>query len=290
MLSPSTIKQATFKALEHSCLKARLFYNFLRLSTSYAAGCVNKSKPLGLKLNAHGNKVRQAVDLYCNVHQMHFSNWLALPAVQNKFINHPCPIELIKGSDLSHINQSDIFIRFPNGLNTFTQRELSCFIRNFIPCNPARIDPFKWTPAVEKNLWKDIYLSYLLYNYPDLELWRIGAEAMLVDRLVGKVDPLGPRMNKAQAWERRHLGLTVDAHKKWAFNVSEQAAVDQFPCKEPMTAKQGSFNFRDDQHARLLLMGAADEMANARKQIIICSGSTLKVSVEPTLRKQGLLF
>jgi len=99
MLSPSTIKQATFKALEHSCLKARLFYNFLRLSTSYAAGCVNKSKPLGLKLNAHGNKVRQAVDLYCNVHQMHFSNWLALPAVQNKFINHTCPIELIKGSE-----------------------------------------------------------------------------------------------------------------------------------------------------------------------------------------------
>ena len=57
-------------------------------------------------------------------------------------------------------------------------------------------------------------------------MWRIGAEAMLVERFIGKVEPTGRRMNSSQDYERRLLVATVLRHKAWAHNISEYAAMD----------------------------------------------------------------
>jgi hypothetical protein len=146
------------------------------------------------------------------------------------------------------------------------------------------------TPVAEKNLWKNIYLSYLTFSNPQEELWRLGAEAMLVDRLVGKINPAGKRMNSSQEHDRRHLTMIVIRHRQWAFNIAEHAAVDDFPCKEQFGAVQGGFDFFDTIHAEQLFAAGAEEFAHARAQVIKCSGSAHKVSVKPTLDHQGLLF
>ncbi len=86
------------------------------------------------------------------------------------------------------------------------------------------------------------------------------------------------------------ITLTVVRHRKWAFNVAEHAAVDDFPCKKQFGLEQGSFDFFDTIHAEQLFTAGTEEFAHARAQVIKCSGSVHKVSVKPTLDHQGLLF
>jgi len=88
----------------------------------------------------------------------------------------------IKASD-----PSDLFLRFPKGTNVLPQLELLAFIANNVPSVSKRKLTTRLTPVVEKNLWRDVYLSYLIKNYPETELWRLGAEAMLVDRFIVSV-------------------------------------------------------------------------------------------------------
>ena len=113
---------------------------------------------------------------------------------------------------------------------------------------------------------------------------------MLVDRLVGKINPAGKRMNSSQEHERRHLTLTVVRHREWAFNVAEHAAMDDFPSKKQFGAEQGGFDFFDADRAEQLFAAGAEEFAHARAQVIKCSGASNKVSVKPTLDHQGILF
>ena len=129
-----------------------------------------------------------------------------------------------------------------------------------------------------------------MFSNPDVELWRIGAEAMLVDRFVGTIDPTGRRMNASEDHARRHLTLTVVRHNEWAFNTAEHAAVDDFPCKAKLSETQGCFDFTDACRAQQLFAQGAEEMGNARAEVIRCSGSHRKLSVKPTLHHQGLLF
>ena len=89
---------------------------------------------------------------------------------------------------------------------------------------------------VEKNLWRDVYLSYLIKNYPETELWRLGAEAMLVDRFIGKVEPTGRRMNASQDHERRLLVATVIRHREclsstvWRVDFEKASCFQWFGC------------------------------------------------------------
>jgi hypothetical protein len=196
-------------------------------------------------------------------------------------------IQIHSGNALKAINQSDLVLCFPNGLNTMTDQDLLAFIHSHVPRGDALP---RLTPVAEKNLWKNIYLSYLMFSNPDVELWRIGAEAMLVDRFVGTIDPMGRRMNASEDHARRHLTLTVVRHHEWAFNTAEYAAVDDFPCKAKLGETQGCFDFTDAGRAQQLFAQGAEEMGNARAEVIRCSGSHRKLSVKPTLHHQGLLF
>ena len=119
---------------------------------------------------------------------------------------------------------------------------------------------------------------------------RIGAEAMLVDRFDGTIDPTGRRMNASEDHARRHLTLTVVRHHEWAFNTAEHAAVNDVPCKSKLGATQGSFDFTDVCRAQQLFAQGAEKMGNARAEVIRCSGARAKLSVKPTLHHRGLLF
>ena len=266
--------------------RARLRFNFLKLSPSYAAGCHQLasavSKP---KVNAQGRAVLKTIDRYGDVSKVKFEEWALTNA--HTYMPNRDAIEIRSGEDLKSIAKTDLVLCFPNGVNTKTDQDLLAFIHTHVPRGDALP---RLTPVAEKNLWKNIYLSYLAFSNPHEELWRLGAEAMLVDRLVGKINPAGKRMNSSQEYERRHLTMIVVRHRQWAFNVAEHAAVDDFPCKERFGAVQGCFDFFDADRAQEIFAAGAEEFAHARAQVIRCSRSAHKVSVKPTLDHQGLLF
>jgi hypothetical protein len=75
----------------------------------------------------------------------------------------------IKASD-----PADLFIRFPMGKNAMPQLALLAMIAAHVPSVSKAKQATRITPVVEKNLWRDVYLSYLIKNYPETELWRLG--------------------------------------------------------------------------------------------------------------------
>lgn len=269
--------------------KARLFYNYLRISPSYAAGSVHRTRASRQKLNKHGRAVLACIGKYRDVHQLAFEDWVQGPG--RVCMSEPSSLPEFQSVDTLKVGHpSDIYLRFPFGLNGWTVKDLMAAVSAMVPSIAKNKNLTRLTPVVEKNLWRDIYLSYLIKNYPEAELWRIGAEAMLVERFIGKVEPTGRRMNSSQDYERRLLVATVLRHKAWAHNISEYAAMDQFPCKDPLPFEQ---QFLDLQGVNLnanLAAHSQQEPLYARQQVILCTGSTGRVSVEPSLKHQGVLF
>jgi hypothetical protein len=268
---------------------ARLFYNYLRLSPSYAAGCVHKARGVGRKLNKHGVKVLACVDKYRDVHQTSFDDWVK--GAGRSRVDVPSLLPKLQTSKTLAIgHQSDLFIRFPFGKNALPQLELLAMIAAMVPTAAKNQNSLRLTPVLQKNLWRDLYLAYLLKNYPEAELWRLGAEAMLVERFIGKVEPTGRRMNSSQDYERRLLVATVVRHRAWAANISEHAAIDQFPCKDPMPFAQQSLELLNVNMLTHLAEHSMHELLFARQQVILCTGATGMVSAEPSFTHQGLLF
>ena len=269
--------------------KARLFYNYLRFSPSYAAGCVHRTRASRQKLNKHGRAVLACVGKYRDVHQLAFEDWVQGPGCV--CMSEPTSLpEFQNANTLKVGHPSDIYLRFPFGLNGWTVKDLIAAVSAMVPSIAKNKNLTRLTPVVEKNLWRDIYLSYLIKNYPEAELWRIGAEAMLVERFIGKVEPTGRRMNSSQDYERRLLVATVLRHKAWAHNISEYAAMDQFPCKDPLPLEQQFLDLNGVNLNANLAAHSQEESLYARQQVILCTGSTGRVSEEPSLKHQGVLF
>lgn len=268
---------------------ARLFYNYLRLSPSYAAGCVHKARGVGRKLNKHGVKVLACVDKYQDVHQTSFDDWVKGAGRSRVDVPTLLP-ELQTSKTLAIGHQSDLFIRFPFGRNALPQLELLAMIAAMVPTASRNQDAMRLTPVLQKNLWRDVYLAYLIKNYPEAELWRLGAEAMLVERFIGKVAPTGRRMNSSQDYERRLLVATVIRHRAWAANISEHAAIDEFPCKDPMPFEQQTLELQGVNMLTHLAEHSLHESLYARQQVILCTGAAGMVSAEPSFKHQGLLF
>ena len=268
---------------------ARLFYNYLRLSPSYAAGCVHKARGVGQKLNKHGVKVLACVDKYRDVHQTSFDDWVKGAGRSRADVPSLLP-ELQTSKTLAIGHPSDLFIRFPFGKNALPQLELLAMIAAMVPAAVKNQHAIRLTPVLQKNLWRDVYLAYLIKNYPEAELWRLGAEAMLVERFIGKVEPTGRRMNSSQDYERRLLVATVVRHRAWAANISEHAAIDQFPCKDPMPFEQQSLELQSVNMLTHLVEHSMHESLYARQQVILCTGAAGMVSAEPSFKHQGLLF
>jgi hypothetical protein len=274
---------------------ARLYYNYLRLSPSYAAGCLHGLRSTGSKLNRHGAKVLACVNKYRDVHKTSFEDWVAGAGSVRVHAPSHMP-EIVTAQALVVRHQSDLFIRFPYGQNAMPQLELLTMIATTVPSSvrerPSRqsLTSLRLTPVVQKNLWRDVYLAYLIKNYPEAELWRLGAEAMLVDRFIGKIEPTGRRMNSSQDHERRLLVAMVVRHRAWAANISEYAAIDEFPCKEALPNGQRCLELQAVDLLPHLTCHSLEESMNARLQVIRCTGTVGIVSVEPSFKHQGMLF
>ena len=276
-------------------ISARLFYNYLRLSPSYAAGCLHGLRSTRSKLNRHSAKVLACVNKYRDVHQTSFEDWVA--GAGSVRIKAPSQMpEIVTAQTLEIGHQSDLFIRFPYGRNAMPQLELLAMIASMVPTavkgrpNSQDHTVLRLTPVLQKNLWRDVYLSYLIKNYPEAELWRLGAEAMLVDRFIGKVEPTGRRMNSSQDYERRLLVAMVVRHRAWAANISEHAAIDKFPCKQALPNDQQCLELQAVDLLPHLTSHSLEESMYARRQVIRCTGAVGMVSAEPSFKHQGLLF
>ena len=276
-------------------ISARLFYNYLRLSPSYTAGCLHGLRSTRSKLNRHSAKVLACVNKYRDVHQTSFEDWVA--GAGSVRIKAPSQMpEIVTAQTLEIGHQSDLFIRFPYGRNAMPQLELLAMIASMVPTavkgrlNSQDHTVLRLTPVLQKNLWRDVYLSYLIKNYPEAELWRLGAEAMLVDRFIGKVEPTGRRMNSSQDYERRLLVAMVVRHRAWAANISEHAAIDKFPCKQALPNDQQCLELQAVDLLPHLTSHSLEESMYARRQVIRCTGAVGMVPAEPSFKHQGLLF
>jgi hypothetical protein len=268
---------------------ARLFYNYLRLSASYASGLVHRACRQARRLNKHGSGVLACVKKYGDVYKLDFDTWLKGPGFRWLATPSLMP-EIQTAANITISDPSDLFLRFPKGRNAMPQRELIDYINQCVPTIRAPKQTQRITRVAQKNLWRDVYLSYLIKNYPETELWRLGAEAMLVDRFIGKVEPTGRRMNASQDHERRLLVATVIRHREWAHNVAEHAAVDRFPCKEAITHEQMYLALPAVDLTKQLADHAREESLFARQQVLVHTKALGRVPSTPYLKEQGVLF
>ena len=246
-------------------------------------------------MNRHGAKVLACVSKYRDVHQISFEDWVA--GAGSVRIKAPSRMpEIVTAQTLEIGHQSDLFIRFPYGRNAMPQLELLAMIASMVPSavkgrpNSQDHTVLRLTPVLQKNLWRDVYLAYLIKNYPEAELWRLGAEAMLVDRFIGKVEPTGRRMNSSQDYERRLLVAMVVRHRAWAANISEHAAIDKFPCKLALPNDQQCLELQAVDLLPHLTCHSLEESMYTRRQVIRCTGAVDMVPAEPSFKHQGLLF
>jgi len=123
-------------------------------------------------------------------------------------------------------------------------------------------------------MWKDLLLIYTIALNPGLELWRVGSMAMLVDRFIGQLDPLAARQKSGDDHMRRHMTLMVIRHKDFALNVSEKAALGEFPNRELAKNMQTRFNFEDENFATRLFSSGSYEFDCARNRVSQLTGCT----------------
>jgi hypothetical protein len=275
------------KAAENSFF--RLLYNYLRLSPTYAVGQSGKGLINTPNLCLHGKKVIACASKYQDVHKTSFLDWMN--GAGSVCLSEPSQLpEFQTAMDLKAGHPSDLFVRFPMGRNVMPQLELLAMIAAVVPSVSREKGAKRLTKALEKNLWRHVYLVYLSKNFPEIEKWRIGAEAMLVGRYIGKVDPLGPRMKSNQDFERKLLSNTAKKHLEWASRYSEHAAIDEFPCKKGTLIAPTCFDHHSIDLDLQLRNHSFEEAMNARAKIIDFTDSVGKVPMDSSFKEQGLLF
>jgi hypothetical protein len=82
----------------------------------------------------------------------------------------------------------------------------------------------------------------------------------------------------------------VIRHRQWAANISEQAAIDNFPCKDAVPFMQHSLDLSGIDLTAQLRTHSQEEAMYARQQVILCTGAMGRVSATPSFKHQGLLF
>lgn len=253
--------------------RARLFFNFLRISPSYtAASLYVKPKRLPKKMSIDNRQVLDCFAKYGPVLNYSFSTWF--DGHEKLLIDSsPAVIEIIKGKDRFFVCDDDILLKLSANQDPPSIAQLINALAQIWPNTQIRqIHQQVLKGAKLKNMWKDLLLIYTMASNPHLELWRAGALAMLVDRFIGKLDPLAARYKSGDDHMRRHMTLMVMRHKDSALQVSEQAALGGFP--EPQLGKsfQTRFDFEDENFASRLFSLGSQELDCARERVIQLTG------------------
>jgi hypothetical protein len=94
--------------------------------------------------------------------------------------------------------------------------------------------------------------------------------------------------------EQKEFHHSQDKHlsgdSAWAANISEHAAIDEFPCKEGLPNQQHCLDLGTVDLPSQLGSHSREESLHARAQVIRCTGAEGRVTPEPSFKHQGVLF
>ena len=246
---PPLAQQLEQAAPELTADSYRLFFNFLRISPSYALASrqggqikVTRKTP---------DRTRQLVAVFNvlgNVHTTDFDSWQG-PALITSGIRTP-RVRVLTSSTADRVvlSRDCVLMAVPRSLSR---------ARQLAECKALldKNDVKAATPTQDtriKTLWKALACVYARAKNPDLELWRVGLLANAVTRFKGVMNPEETRKLAAHAEMRRHLTLMVIRLLFTALVVSENAALGRFPDKSVQSASQLAFPFEAHQLDRLL--------------------------------------
>lgn len=245
--------QLTGKHPDETQVNLRLFFNFLRISPSYALmDRARAAKRLTSKTPVRTRQIIEVFRLLGEVHTESFSRWAG-------------PALLMSGNRTSKketllLNQSKPFVINANCMifsvpRTLERAQQMAQFRELLDLHDPK--PVRRTVGIRPHtLWKALACVYAKARHPDKELWRIGMLANAVERFKGKVSPDGPRSLASQAEQRRHLTLMVARLILMALLISENAAIGVFPSMQKDMGVQAEFPFEAHQlHKHLSATG-----------------------------------
>ena len=236
---------------------ARLFFNFLRISPSYtAASKYVRPKRLPKKMSLDNRKILDCYSKYGCVLDCPFTTWFEGHKQLPMYSCQPV-IEVIRGGDRLFVCTDDVLLKLCSDQDPPSITQLVNALSQIWPNTQIKqIHSQVLKGAKLKNMWKDLLLIYTMALNPDTELWRAGAMAMLVDRFIGRLDPLAAKHKSGDDHMRRHMTLMVMRHKESALNISEHAALGIFPQQELGKSFQTRFSFEEENFAsRLFSLG-----------------------------------
>jgi hypothetical protein len=248
---------------------ARLFFNFLRISPSYTAATQYvRPKRLPKKMSLENRQVLDSYAKYGCVLSCSFEDWIS----NNQsfpLCTKPPIIEVIRGKDRLFVCDDDILLKLCGNQEPPSISQVVNALSQIWPNTQIKqIHSQVLKGAKLKNMWKDLLLIYIMALNPDLELWRVGSMAMLVDRFIGRLDPLAARQKSGDDHMRRHMTLMVMRHKDSALQISEQAALGGFPGPQLGKSFQTRFDFEDENFASRLFSLGSQELDCARERVI----------------------
>ena len=81
----------------------------------------------------------------------------------------------------------------------------------------------------------------------------------------------------------------LSGYSAWAANISEHAAIDEFPCKEGLPRKQNCVDLGAVDLLSQLGSHSREEFMHAGAQVKRCTGAVGRVSMEPSFKHQVVL-
>jgi hypothetical protein len=246
---PQLAHQLEQAAPELTADSYRLFFNFLRISPSYALVSNQQGQiKVTRKTPTRTRQLLAVFDSLGNVHTTDFDNWQG-PSLITSGIRTP-RVRVLKSSaaDQVVLSRDCVLMAVPRSLSR---------ARQLAECKALldKNDVKAATPTQDtriRTLWKALACVYARAKNPDLELWRIGLLANAVTRFRGVMSPEETRKLAAHAEMRRHLTLMVIRLMFTALVISENAALGRFPDKTSQSATQMAFPFEAHQLDRLL--------------------------------------
>lgn len=234
----------------------RLLFNYLRISPSYALICHTASHRITPRTPLSSRRTIQTYRKYGDVYQSTFCQWSG-PAQKtsgNRTLNEQ-PLLLSAGQTIRCPDGYDGFL-IPRHLGMQEKLRLA---RLLIEALPATDKPLAGQSIRLKTLWKALAVVYERAKHPNIELWRIGLLAQLVERFTDKLDPWCEKKSAKDAQMRRHLTLMTVRAIFLALVIAENAAQGFFPTRTPVSGEQLEFPFAQQRlHALLSAQGDAE--------------------------------
>ena len=245
----------------------RLFFNYLRISPSYALVCSAPPQRLTKKTPAATRQLIETFRKHGDVYAQTFDAWRGpAPAVS---CNPTLPRQGLIGPATTNEYECGGYINLlvPSHL-PLARQLLEC--ERLLRCT-IDTQRTKTEPSIRyKTLWRALATVYERAKHPDIELWRVGLLANCVERFNGQLDAWAIKKSAHHAQMRRHLTLIVVRMLVLALLVAENAALGAFPVKAPLEGSQLQFPFAELQlHNRLMTSGDAEYRAICDRAAIV---------------------